>query len=388
MIHIIGTAHISRESVEEVKEKIQEIEPDVVAVELDEARLDGLLNQRDIPVVELIKDKNAFLVMFNILLGFIQRRMGEQVGVNPGAEMLAAIDSAKKLGIPTALIDRDIRVTLKRLLSKMGIFEKLRLIKEILFSFTVSGDELEREIEDVKKEENLDSVLGELEKLSPSIHSVIVKERDAYMAYKLIELEKLYGNVVAVVGAGHKKGINHYLKYPEELPEIDELVKLKKKRFSLSKFLKYSIPAAILLIFLFAFIRGVPIEGSIFLWLLIHMIPTFIAVLLAGGSIYSALVGMAASPLTSLNPLLAAGWFAGYTEARVRNVTVSDVSNMFKITTFRELYRNRAFKVLLVAAAANLASMLGTFISFPTVILPLFKGISSSSAWILVRLWL
>ncbi len=388
MIHIIGTAHISKESVEEVKEKIQEIKPEVVAVELDDARLKGLMNQREIPVVELIKDKNAFLVMFNVLLSFIQRRMGEEVGVNPGAEMLAALETARKLEIPYALIDRDIRITFGRLLAKMGFFEKLRLIKEILLSFMIGGEELKEEVEEVKKEENLASILEELEKLSPAVHRVVVKERDAYMAHKILELEKLYGNVVAVVGAGHKKGIEYFIKHPEELPDMKTLMEVQKKKFSFAKVLKFFIPAAIILIFLFAFLKGVPIEGSIYLWLINHMVPTFVAVLLARGSIYSAFVGMAASPLTSLNPMLAAGWFAGYTEAKVRKVTVGDVGEMFKITSFRDLYRNKAFRVLLVTAFANLGSMVGTFISFPTIILPLYKSISSSSGWIFVRLWL
>jgi len=376
MIHIIGTAHISQASIEEVRERIKELRPEVVAVELDEARLQGLLNQREIPVVELIRNKNAFMVMFNVLLSFIQRRMGEKVGVNPGEEMLAALESAREMEVQTALIDRDIGVTLGRLMSEMGIREKLRLIKEMVLSFAVGGEELESEVEEVKKEENLATVMEELQYISPTVYRVVVRERDAYMATRLRELEEKYGEVVAVIGAGHKKGIESYLAGEEEPPAMETLTRVPKKRVTLTRVLKYAVPLLVISIFLFAFLQGVPIEGSILLWLLNHMAPTFLGVMIAGGSIYSAVVGTLASPFTSLNPMLAAGWFAGYTEARVKKVTVGEVGEMFKQASFKELYRNRAFKVVLVTALANLGSIFGTFVSFPTIILPLYRSIT------------
>lgn len=376
MINIIGTAHISSASVEEVKQKVFELQPSAIAVELDETRLKGMLGQREIPVVELIRDKNSFLVVFNVLLSFLQRRMGAEVGVAPGKEMLTAIEAGKELGVPTALVDRDIDITLGRLMAEMGLIEKLRLLKEIILSFAIGGEELKREVERAKQEEKLHSIMEELERLSPAMHSVVVKERDAYMAHKLIELEDKYGNIVAIVGAGHRRGIEHYINRREKLPPLKELVRKPKKRFSLTRALKYIAPLAVISIFILAFTSGVSIEGSIYLWLLNHMVPTFIGVAIAGGSVYSALVGMLTSPITSLNPMLAAGWFAGYTEARVKKVTVSEVSEMFEQASFRELYGNRAFKVILVTALANLGSILGTFVSFPTIILPLYRSIA------------
>ncbi len=376
MIEIIGTAHISKESIEEVRQKIRELKPDVVAVELDEARLKGMLNQREIPVVELIRSKNAMVLLINIILSFIQRKMGSKVGVEPGAEMLAAIEEAKRLNSQIALIDREIRITLKRLLSQLSLREKLTIFKEILISL-VSEEEgdLEEEIENVKKSETLEEIMEEVRKISPSAYKVIVQERDAYMAAKLLELSREYDRIVAVVGAGHKNGIEHYLSNPEEIPPLEELTKVPEKKISITKVVKFAIPLAIILLFIIAFFKGISIKGSIYLWLLNHMLPTFLAVLIARGSIYSAIAGMLASPLTSLNPLLAAGWFAGYVEAKVKKVTVGEVSEMFRASTMGELYANRAFKVLLVTALANLGSMLGTFISLPTIILPLYEKI-------------
>jgi pheromone shutdown-related protein TraB len=375
MITIVGTAHISQESVEEVARHISELKPAAVAVELDEFRLRGMKEQRDVPIVDLIKRNNATVALLNILLSFLQRRLGAEVGVRPGKEMLVAIDVAKQVGAEVALIDRDIRITMRRALAEMSLREKLSIAKELLLSMFISGEEIKKEIGEVKKEENLLNIIASMKEFSPNIYRVLVKERDAYMAAKLLELEKRYGNVVAVVGAGHKPGIEHYLANPQEIPEISKLVHVPKRRLTITNILKFGLPALVLGIFALALYRGVPIQGSITLWLLNHMVPTFIAVLLARGSIVSAVAGAVASPLTSLNPLIAAGWFAGLVEAKVRRVTVGDVSEMFKTSSTRELLGNKAFRVLLVTALANLGSMLGTFISFPTIILPLYQKV-------------
>ncbi len=375
MIKIVGTAHISQESVEEVARHISELRPAAVAVELDEFRLRGMKEQRDVPIVDLIKRNNATVALLNILLSFLQRRLGAEVGVRPGKEMLVAIDVAEQIGAEVALIDRDIRITMRRALAEMSLREKLSIAKELLLSMFISGEEIKKEIGEVKKEENLLNIISHLQEFSPNIYRVLVKERDAYMAARLLELEKRYGSVVAVVGAGHRPGIEHYLANPHEIPDISRLMHVPKKRLTITNLLKFGIPALVLGIFALALYRGVPIQGSITLWLLNHMVPTFIAVLLARGSIVSAIAGALASPLTSLNPLIAAGWFAGLVEAKVKRVTVGDVSAMFKTSSTGELLGNKAFRVLLVTALANLGSMLGTFISFPTIILPLYQKV-------------
>jgi pheromone shutdown-related protein TraB len=374
MITIVGTAHISHDSVLEVQKKINELRPDVVAVELCEPRYRGLTEQRDIPILDLIKDKNSMFVITNILLSLLQRRLGEEVGIKPGREMLTAIDTAKEIGTNFALIDRDIGITLKRALSKMGFFEKLRAIKEIFFAFDVSKEDLKNEVEELKKDEKVTDVLKLLEGVSPNLFLVMVRERDAHMAKKLLELQEKHENVVAVVGAGHKKGIEEFLNAPETIPPLEELTHVPEKRISATKILKYGIPALIIGIFAMAFYRGVSLEKPLLQWVLYNSIPTFVLVLLVGGSIVSAIVGMIAAPFTSLNPMIAAGWFAGLAEMKVRKVTVSDVSTAFKTTSFNELRRNNAFKVVLVTAFANIGSSIGTLAFIPNVLLPLVKS--------------
>jgi|Deesub1362A_J573_1020465.scaffolds.fasta_scaffold00094_79 pheromone shutdown-related protein TraB len=375
MITIIPTAHISKESVEEVRDKILELKPDVVAVELCPVRYKGLTEGREIPIIDLIKSKKSSFVIANILLSFLQRRLGEEVGVKPGKEMLIAIDTAKELGVEYALIDRDIKITLNRAFSKMTLLEKLRAIKEMIYVFSLSATDVEKEIENVKKEENLEEILNVFKKISPNLFETLVTERDAYMASKLLELQAKYENILVVVGAGHKRGIEDYLSNPNKIPPTSKLVEIPKKRVSIGKSLKYGVPAFVMSIFILALYHGISLEQPIMSWILLHSIPTFLMVLLVGGSFISAIVGMLAAPFTSLNPMLAAGWFAGLAEIKVKKVTVRDVSDIFKTTSFRELLRNKAFKVLLVTAFANLGSSLGTLVSFQKIMLPLIKNL-------------
>jgi pheromone shutdown-related protein TraB len=375
MITIIGTAHISHDSVLEVREKINEIRPDVVAVELCEPRYRGLTEQKDIPILDLIKDKNSMFVITNVLLSLLQRRLGDEVGIKPGREMLTAIDTAKELGISFALVDRDIGITLKRTLSKMGIIEKFRAVKELIFAFDASGEDLKTEVEELKKEDKITDVLMQLQDVSPNLFRVMVRERDAYMAKNLLELQEKHENVVSVVGAGHKKGIEEFLQDPEKIPSMEELTYVPEKRISATKILKYGIPAMILTIFALAFYTGESLEKPLLQWVLYNSIPTFILVLLVGGSIVSAVVGMIAAPFTSLNPMIAAGWFAGLAEMKVRKVTVTDVSTAFKMSSFKELRKNNAFRVLMVTAFANIGSSIGTLAFIPKVLVPLVKSI-------------
>lgn len=372
MVKIIGTAHISTQSVEEVRRSILEARPEVVAVELCEARYRALLDQRGIPILDLVRGKDSLAVIANVLLSFLQRRLGEEVGTKPGAEMLSAIDAAKEVGSGVALIDRDIRITIRRTLAMMGFIEKLRVLKEMITTFSLTGEDIEDEIENMKKEDNVAGILEKFKATSPTLYRVLVEERNAYMSKRIKELGT--DNVVVVVGSGHKKGIEEYLSTPEGIPDLAGLMEVPKG-IGITRVLKYGVPGLVLGMFLLALSEGVPMKGPALLWVLNHSIPTFLGVLLAGGSLVSASVGMVASPLTSLNPLLAAGWFAGLAEMKVRRVTVGDVAQMFKASGMRELYHNNAFKVLLVTALANLGSMLGTFVSFPTIIFPLYRSI-------------
>lgn len=375
MITIVPTAHISSKSVEEVNQKILELKPQVVAVELCRRRYEGLVGEkesRDIPIYEIIKSGNMTFFMVNTVLSLFQRRLGEEVGIKPGKEMLTAVETAKSVGADFAFIDRDIKTTLSRALST-GFLEKFRILKYAFLSiFSDDEADLREDVEEMKKEENLNKIIADFKETAPNLYKVLVDERDAYMARNILELAKRYENVLVVVGAGHKAGIEKYLNSPEALPDINSLVQVKKNLFLSS--LKYLFPFLIVAGFAIGIAKGVNVKSGILLWFVYNGIPTFIGVIIARGSIISAFAGMLAAPFTSLNPFIAAGWVAALVELKIRKVTVGDAKSMMKITSYRELCSNNAFRVLLVGALANIGSSIGTLVFIPKVLLPMMQG--------------
>jgi len=156
----------------------------------------------------------------SMFLSYLQRRIGDDLGVKPGSEMLAAIETAEEIGAKVALIDRDISVTLKRALNKMTFFEKAKLVYGILASF-FSKEEID-DVESIKDGDTLNEVMEYFKKMSPKAYDVLVTERDAYMAHMLQDINE--ENVVVVVGAGHKRGISEYMDHPEKIPLIEEVL--------------------------------------------------------------------------------------------------------------------------------------------------------------------
>lgn len=380
---IIGTAHVSEESVKEVKDAIYEQQPDIVAIELDRGRYNRIRNEMagieedsHIPVTQIIKENKIGVFLASTLLGYFQSKIGEDVDVKPGSEMIGAIEAAEDLKIPIALIDRDINVTLQRALNKMTFKEKA----SFLWS-TVSGlfkkDELEEEldIEELKNPENLDEIMDIFEEISPGAYEVLVKERDAYLAGNIMNLPQ--ENVVAVVGAGHKPGINRYLDNPETLPPLADLrVTKEKKGIPWVKIILALIPILFVVIFFLAFFNGISITDNLIEFVGISMLMGFLGSILSGSKVLSAIVGGLVAPLTIIHPLLAAGWFSGLTEAKLRKVRKSDISNLSKIKHLKDIWHNNICRILIVVVGTNIGVSIATLIILPSkVFIPLFMKI-------------
>lgn len=213
---IIGTAHVSSESVEEVKDAIYEQQPEVVAIELDRGRyiklkkeMMGIEEDDTISVTQIIKENKVGLFFTTTLLSYFQSKIGADVDVKPGSEMVGAIEACEDLGIPIALIDREINTTLQRALNKMGFREKVKFIFGLITSVFGDDDvEDEIDIEDLKNPDNIDELMEMFKDEAPSVYEVLVKERDAYLAGKILQIPQ--DHVIAVVGAGHKPGIMNY----------------------------------------------------------------------------------------------------------------------------------------------------------------------------------
>ncbi len=374
---IIGTAHVSKESIEEVKEAIIAQNPDVVAVELDINRFQNMMAEKngqekqDVNIRELIKGDKLSIFLVSIFLSYLQRKIGDDLGVKPGSEMLAAIETAEEIGSKVALIDRDISVTLKRALNKMSFFEKAKFVYGILASF-FSKEEID-DVESIKDGDTLNEVMEYFKEMSPKAYDVLVTERDAYMAHKLQGIDE--ENVVVVVGAGHKKGITDYMEHPDKIPPIEGLVTIKQSRVPIGKLILFSIPAIFILIFVLALLHGINIQTSIFTFIMLTGGLAFLGSLLSGSKVYSALTAFVVAPVTTLHPLLAAGWFSGIVEAKMRHISVDDAVKITKVNSFRELLGNNLFRVLLVVVGTNIGASIGLLLTIPSIIVPLLNKI-------------
>ena len=380
---IIGTAHVSEESVNEVKDAIYEKQPDVVAIELDRGRytklkkqMMGIEEDETISVTQIIKENKVALFLTTTLLSYFQSKIGADVDVKPGAEMVGAIEASQDLNIPIALIDREIGTTLQRALNRMGFIEKAKFLFSLIASVLGFGDEEEEiDIEDLKNPENIDELMEMFKDEAPSVHEVLVHERDAYLAGKIMQIPQ--DKVIAVVGAGHKPGIEKYLDNPETLPNLRDLEVIDdKKGIPWAKIILALIPILFVVIFFLAYFSGINISWNIYDFIVISMIMGFIGSILSGSKIQSAIVGGLVAPLTIIHPLLAAGWFSGLTEAKFRKVRQSDIKNLANIESFRDLWNNNIFRILLVVIGTNLGVSIATLVILPSkVFIPLFMKI-------------
>jgi pheromone shutdown-related protein TraB len=370
-IILVGTAHVSKKSVELVKKSIEEEKPDLVAIELCKDRYKALVNKKkwdETEITKVIKSGKTHLFLLQLLLTNFQRKIGDELGIKPGSEMLKAIKIAKENKIPVKLVDRNVRITLKRAFNLMSLKEKFKL----LFSFVsgiFSSEEIDEEtIEKMKESDVLTEMMEDLGKEIPSIKKVVVDERDTYIASKILSSKKK--KILAVVGAGHVSGIKKNLENLENLSEEkDELKNLEKipEKKSFLKYIWYLIPLVFIIILGWAFYtRGADLTLNLFTkWFLINGILAALGVLIALGHPLSILTAFLAAPFTSLHPAVAAGWFSGLVELWVRKPKVKDFEGLLKIDGITDLWRNGVTRILLVIAFANLGSSLGTFIALP-----------------------
>ena len=365
-ILLVGTAHISKESVELVRNEIESWNPDFVAVELCQSRFKALSENRRLDkesLLKVIKEGKAPLILMQSLLASEQRKLGLSEEMQPGAELIEAISIAKQNKKEIALIDRDIQVTLRRAWKKMKFRAKFRL----LFSL-IGDDEIDDEFDVNQILENKDlmtMMMDELKQVAPGAGSVLVDERDEYLAHNILQ-KSASGKVLAVIGAGHLDGVKMHLsslKKPNK-ERIEILSRVPKKKLY-QKFIPWIIP---LILFGFILKSGLEKDFTEFaeiltIWALANSICAAFAVILARGHIFAVITAALASPITSLNPFLAAGWFAGYVQMKVDEPTTEDLTNFLKLEDWKSYWTNSAGKVLLVTALGNLGSMSGAWVA-------------------------
>ena len=364
-LRIIGTAHISSASVALVREQIEEWRPDLVAVELCKSRLRSLQQPDDLDnddLLKIISDGRSSMILLQSALAAQQRRMGVETGEKPGAELLAAIEVADEKGVEHALIDRDVVITLRRAWRKMGLREKWRVLNALLWE----DDDEEFELDDLLEDSDmLTTLLEEARDAAPRAGEVLIDERDVFLAGRIQQVRGK-GKVLAVVGAGHINGVIEHLKQPamETTSRLSELSSEPPKPIW-PKVVMWAIPIFLTSVGGYLVWNGETeaLKDTLWYWTAANAILAGLGVALARGHPLSILVGAIASPITSLNPTLAAGWFAGYTQLKIAAPTGSDATEFLALQDYSVFYRNRVGKVLLVTALGNLGSALGAWLA-------------------------
>jgi pheromone shutdown-related protein TraB len=379
---LIGTAHISKESIDEVTRVIKKEKPDVVCVELDEGR-NKSMNEKEswekLDIVKILKEGKGFLVMANLVLAGVQRRMGEGLGVKPGEEMRAAIAAAQELGVPFALCDREIQTTLRRAWSACNFWNKCKLLASLLSSAFSSEKLSEEEIEKLKEHSELDGMMRELAERLPSVKIALIDERDRYLAAKIWTNRAgddagsgANTKAVAVVGLGHLAGVQAHLERIAAGKETVDVGSLEKIAASgvVSKLLPWLIPAVILALIVGGFFRlGADASLSMLLrWLLFNGSLAALGALVSLGHPLSILVSFFGAPIGTLNPLVSVGLFSGAAEAVMRKPRVSDAETLIDdVSSLKGIYRNRITHALLVFFLSSLGGAIGNFISIPAL---------------------
>ncbi len=375
-LRILGTAHISSESVDLVKSQIEDWGPEVVAVELCQSRLKALTEPESLDSEDLLKIINegrSLMILLQSALASQQRRMGISTGEKPGAELLAAVKAAEESDIPVEMIDRDVVITLRRAWHRMGFREKWRVINTLLWE----EEEDDFSIDDVLGDSDLLSkMMEEAREVAPRAGEVLIDERDSFLAGRIQQIRGK-GKILAVVGAGHLPGVANNLK-ESPLEITSRLAELSEQP---SKSVWPKILMAAIPLFLFGAVGWMAYNGEFETiletaktWIVLNAILAGLGVLLARGHPLAIIVGAVASPITSLNPTLAAGWFAGYTQLKVASPTGKDAQDFLALDEVSLFWKNRVGRVLMVTAMGNIGSMVGAWLAGSTIFYELLIG--------------
>ena len=364
-ITLIGTAHVSRESADLVVKVIEEEKPDTVCVELCESRYKAIKQKnqwQNTDLIKVIRGKKSFLLLSNLLLTSFQKKIGQKLGVKPGEEMIRAMEAADSVGAHIHLADRDIRITLSRTWRLMGLWTKMKLLAQLVTSMGEVDSIKEEDIEKMKDKDVLETLLSEIGETLPELRRILIDERDKYLTEKIRSAPGK--RIVAVVGAGHVPGIKRDWNETIDLNALDELPP-KGKLFS---FFKWGIPALVVGLIVLGFFYAGSSAGTHMIkwWVLANSVFAGLGAAIALAHPLTILSAIVASPITSLNPMIAAGWVAGLVETLIGKPKVKDFENLsVDILSLKGFWKNKITRILLIVVFTNLGSSLGAFVAIP-----------------------
>ncbi len=373
-IILVGTAHVSRESVELVKKVIEAEKPDCVCVELDDKRFNALSGKKrweSLDLREIIRKKQLSTLLVNLVLASYQKKLGMQLGVMPGAELMEAAREAEKHAIPVTLCDRDVRVTLRRAWHATSFLKKGYLLATLLASLFDKTEITEEKLQELKKKDVLSELMSELGEAMPELKKVLIDERDIYLAEKIKNSPGR--RLVAVVGAGHMAGIVRNIR--EDNSSAMAAISSFPPVSSAFKALGWSIPLLIIgSLVAIGILKGSGAAGANLLyWILANGIPTAIGAMLAWGHPYTIATAFVAAPLTSLTPVIGAGYVTAFVQVLVRPPLVREFETVGEdMATVAGWWKNKLLRVFLAFLLPGLGSMIGTWVGGVEIISNLF----------------
>ena len=361
---IIGTAHISQKSADLVRTVIEKEQPDSVCVELDERRYKALSSQRkweSLDLKSVIRQKQLSTLLINLLLASYQKKLGKKLGVVPGIELLEATQAAKEHDIPIVLCDRDIRVTLRRAWHSMSFWEKVKMMSSGLAGILDNQEISEEKLAEIREKDVLSELMSELGKVMPVLKTVLIDERDTYLTEKMRQTEGK--KIVSVVGAGHVSGILESLNRDKkvDLGAIETIPAAS----SAIKWIGWGIPALIIgSILLIGWNDGfAEAEKNAIFWVLANGIPSAIGAIVAAAHPITIITSFLAAPITSLTPVIGAGYVAAFVQAYFKPPIVKDFQNVTEeISVMKNWWQNKLLKIILVFMLTSLGSLIGTYV--------------------------
>ncbi len=375
-ILLVGTAHISRQSVDLVEQVIKDEQPDTVCIELDEKRFEALSKQKrweNLDLKQVIRKKQLSTLLVNLILSSYQKKLGTQLGVMPGTELLRAAQVAQENNIKVALCDREVRVTLRRAWHATSLFKKGYLVATLFASLFDKTELDEEKLAELRNKDVLSELMNEMGEALPATKEVLIDERDIYMAEKIKAAPGKH--IVAVVGAGHMEGIKRVIGRDNRsrVPEIDTIPPVS----GIWKIIGWSIPAAILLsIAAIGFRQGMGEAGANALyWILANGIPSAIGAVFAFAHPATIFSAFAAAPITSLTPVIGAGYVCAFVQVMARPPMVKEFESVGNdIGRLRGWWQNKLLRIFLVFIMTGLGSSIGTWVGGYRIFTNLFQS--------------
>lgn len=371
---LVGTAHVSQESVETVKLVIEQEHPDDVCVELDAKRFEAISHPNrweSLDLKEIIRKQQLSTLMVNLVLASFQKRLGDKLGVLPGMEMLEAIRIAEKHNVPVILGDRDVRVTMRRAWRNTPFWRKSLLVSSLMLSIFDTTEVSEDEIRNLKKQDVLSEMMKDLGKEVPTLKVALIDERDRYLAKKIVEAPGK--RTVAVVGAGHVAGIRKTIEQqvPVDLEELNYIPPVSP----IWKMVGWSIP--LLIVGSIAWIgwqKGADAAGdNALFWILANGIPSGIGGILAMAHPLTILTAFASAPFTSLTPVIGVGYVTAFVQAYLQPPIVKDFQTVAEdIAIPGRWWKSRLLRVFLAFLLPTIGSIIGTWVGGTRIVSNLF----------------